>query len=73
MEMHTKEGPALDTLHFTFLPDSVHVIISGFGVILNGVQDTSVVSDRSATSMTITSQELLTPGGIFWRKVVLSK
>ncbi len=71
--VYTKEGSVLDTLRYNFLADSVHVIISGFGVIANGVQDTSVVSDRTATSMTITSAEFLTPGGIFWRKVVLSK
>jgi hypothetical protein len=71
--VYTKEGSVLDTLRFTFLPDSVHVIISGFGLIINGVQDTSVVSDRSATSMEITARFFATPGGIFWRKVVLSK
>jgi hypothetical protein len=28
----TKEGSVFDTLHYTFLADSVHVIISGFGL-----------------------------------------
>jgi hypothetical protein len=71
--VYTKEGSVYDTLHYTFLPDSVHLIISGFGLIVNGVQDTSVVSDHTATSMDITSTYFPTPGGIFWRKVVLSK
>jgi hypothetical protein len=71
--VYTKEGPVFDTLTYTVLADSVHIIISGFGAIFNGVQDTSVISDHSATSMTITSFEFLTPGGIFWRKVVLSR
>jgi hypothetical protein len=71
--VYTKEGPVLDTLTYKILADSVHIIISGFGAGFNGVQDTSVISGLTATSMTITSQEFLTPGGIFWRKVVLSR
>lgn len=67
--VYTKEGSVLDTLHYTFLADSVHIIISGFGI--GG--DTSVISDHTATSMVITSQAFPTPGGYFWRKVVLSK
>src|ERR1700722_884456 len=70
---YTKEGPVLDTLTYKVLADSVHIIISDFGSNFNGVQDTSVISDHTATSMTITSKEFLTPGGIFWRKVVLSR
>jgi hypothetical protein len=71
--VYTKEGSVLDTLRYTFLSDAVHVIISGFGSIVNGVQDTSVISDHTATSLKITSPLWATPGGIFWRKVVLSK
>ena len=71
--VYTKEGPVLDTLTYKILADSVHIIISGFGAIFNGVQDTSLISGLTATSMTITSKEFLTPGGIFWRKVVLSR
>ena len=67
--VYTKEGSVLDTLGYTFLADSVHIIISGFG--LSG--DASVISDHTATSMVITSKADLTPGGVFWRKVVLSK
>jgi hypothetical protein len=67
--VYTKEGSVLDTLRYTFLADSVHIIISGFGL----DPDTSVISDHTATSMVITSTVFATPGGIFWRKVVLSK
>jgi hypothetical protein len=67
--VYMKEGSVLDTLRYTFLADSVHIIISGFG--LGG--DTSVISDHTATSMVITSNASPTPGGFFWRKVVLSK
>lgn len=67
--VYTKEGSVLDTLHYTVLADSVHIIISGFG--MDG--DACVISDHTATSMVITSKAYLTPGGLFWRKVVLSK
>jgi hypothetical protein len=67
--VYTKEGSVLDTLQYTFLADSVHVIISGFG--LGG--DASLISDHTATSMVIASQAFPTPGGLFWRKVVLSR
>lgn len=74
---YSKEGPVLDTLMYTLVSDN-SIIISGFGVILNGVQDTSVITGLttivgSAQTITIASSLALTPGGEFWRKVTLSR
>lgn len=78
--VYTKEGLALDTLTYRMVLDS-SIIISDFGLILNGVQDTSTVSGLSAGTgsrpftqiIVIESPFNLTPGGEFWRKVTLSR
>jgi hypothetical protein len=78
--VYTKEGLALDTLTYKMVLDS-SIIISDFGLILNGVQDTSTVSGLSAGAISGLSAQIiviespfeLTPGGEFWRKVTLSR
>jgi hypothetical protein len=73
----TKEGFILDTLTYRFVTPS-RVIISDFGLILNGVQDTSTVTglsviNTSHQTITIESPDFPTPGGQFWRKVTLTR
>ena len=70
--VYTREGAVLDTFSYERLANPSQIIINGFGNI-GGPLDTSSVSDRTAISMTIASIFFATPGGIFWRKVVLSK
>jgi len=69
--IYTKEGAVLDTLTFSSLTDST-IVISSFGITLNGVPDASHFK-FSTNSMNIVSPEIATPGGIFGRRVTLSK
>ncbi|TWI94188.1 hypothetical protein JN11_04794 [Mucilaginibacter frigoritolerans] len=70
--IYTKEGSQLDTLSYHMSSDT-GIVISSFGVILNGVPQVSKIITYTSTSLVIASPESLTPGGIFWRKVTLSK
>jgi hypothetical protein len=78
--VYTKEGLAFDTLTYRMVSDT-KIIISSFGLILNGVQDASTVSGLTAGGGTGGSAQIiviespleLTPGGEFWRKVTLSR
>jgi hypothetical protein len=83
--VYTSEGGVLDTLTYTLVSAS-HIIISDFGAFLNGVPDTSTITGLGANSLTTnngtntTTQTIViespffpTPGGIFWRKVTLSR
>jgi len=67
----TKEGAVLDTLTYKQLTDST-IVISSFGIALNGTLGASHYK-FSAQSMHIVSPEIATPGGIFGRRVTLSK
>ncbi len=77
---YTKEGTVVDTLTYKMVSDT-SIIISDFGLILNGVQDTSIVAGLAANNglgfighvIVIMSPFFLTPGGEFWRKVTLSR
>jgi hypothetical protein len=76
--VYTKEGNVLDTLTYQVV-SVTKIIISDFGLILNGVADTSTVtgltgsidSGNTADTIVIESPFFLTPGGEFWRKVTL--
>jgi hypothetical protein len=78
--VYTKEGNVLDTLTYQLVSDS-RIIISDFGLIANGVQDTSTLtgltgsidSGNMADTIVIESPFDLTPGGEFWRKVTLGR
>jgi|HubBroStandDraft_5_1064220.scaffolds.fasta_scaffold48664_2 hypothetical protein len=83
--VYTKEGNLLDTLTYQMVSDST-VIISHFGIIINGIPDTCTITGLGANSLTgsndsgqtpetivIESPFFLTPGGEFWRKVTLSR
>jgi hypothetical protein len=69
--VYTNEGGVLDTLTYQLLTDST-IIISSFGATLNGVPATSNLS-FTATAMHISSPTIATPGGIFSRKISLSR
>jgi len=78
--VYTKEGAVLDTLTYRMISDT-SIIISNFGLILNGVPDTSTITGLTANNglgltgqiIDIESPFFLTPGGEFWRKVTLSR
>jgi len=78
--VYTKEGNLLDTLSYQLVSDT-SIIISDFGLILNGVPDTSIItgltagidSGNTAETIVIESPFFITPGGEFWRKVTLRR
>jgi hypothetical protein len=82
--VYTKEGEVLDTLTYRMV-SATRTIISDFGLIINGIPDTSTITGLGATSLTVnnegdTVQTIViesplfpTPGGVFWRKVTLSR
>ena len=70
--IYTKEGAVLDTLSYSNVSDTT-IIISPFGITLNGVPETSHIITFTAHSLVIQAPEIATPGGIFGRKVSLSR
>jgi len=78
--VYTKEGTVQDTLTYRMVSDS-SIIISDFGLIVNGVPDTSAITNLTASNglgimvqiIVIESPFFDTPGGEFWRKVTLSR
>jgi hypothetical protein len=70
--LYTREGAVLDTLNFSFVSNT-QIIIVGFGLIANGIPATSHITNFTAHSITIASPIALTPGGVFGRKVTLSR
>jgi hypothetical protein len=83
--VYTKEGNVLDTLTYQQFSAST-IFISDFGIIGNGIPDTSTITGLGTNSLTanngsdptpqtivIESPFAITPGGEFWRKVTLSR
>jgi hypothetical protein len=78
--VHTKEGNVPDTLVYQLLSND-RMVISQFGLAVNGVTDTCTVSGLTAANglglsvqfIYIESPRFLTPGGAFWRKVTLRR
>jgi hypothetical protein len=70
--LYIKEGSGYDTLGYKIVTDST-IIIADFGLILNGVQDTSKIVNFTADSVTIVTPIFDTPGGIFGRTVHLGR
>jgi hypothetical protein len=76
--VYTKENTKLDTLAYSLISDT-SIIISNFGLITNGVPDTSIITGLNENNGTgvnvqtifIESHLGITPGGEFWRKVTL--
>ncbi|MDR3694661.1 hypothetical protein [Mucilaginibacter sp.] len=69
--IYTKEGNVLDTLTYNALTDST-IVISSFGITLNGVLSPSHFK-VTAHSLYIASPEIATPGGVFGRRITLSR
>lgn len=69
--VYTKEGAKLDTLTYQLVTDST-IVISSFGITLNGVPATSHFSFTPNT-MSISTPVIATPGGLFGRKITLSR
>lgn len=70
--IYTKEGKQLDTLSYQLKGDT-SIIISTFGLTGNGVSAVSHIKNLSETTMVIASPVALTPGGVFGRKITLSR
>jgi hypothetical protein len=69
--IYTREAGVLDTLTYNALTDST-MVISSFGITLNGVLGASHYK-FAAHSLSIASPEIATPGGIFGRRIALSR
>ena len=70
--IYTKEGSVLDTLSYRLTSNNT-IIISSFGIIINGMPDTSHITNLTGHSLMITAPDIITPAGIFGRKVSLSR
>jgi hypothetical protein len=70
--VYIKEGTNYDTLGYKIVSDST-IIIADFGLILNGVQDTSKIVNLTPDNVTIGSPVFYTPGGAFGRTVHLGR
>jgi hypothetical protein len=70
--IYTKEGQQLDTLSYHLVADA-GIIITTFGVIANGVPQVSRIKIHTSTSLVIASPLFLSPGGIYGRKITLSR
>lgn len=71
-KLYTYEGGTFDTLHYALTSDTA-LIIDGFGIILNGSTETSFIAHLTAHTVTITAPKVITPGGVFGRKVNLDR
>ncbi len=69
--IYTKETLVLDTLSYTLKSDTA-IVVQSFGGIFNGVPSVSHLT-VNAHSAIIASPMFLTPGGVFWRKITLSR
>ena len=70
--LYSKEGSVLDTLNYSLVSNTA-IIVSSFGIIANGVTETSQITNQTSHNLTIASPVTLTPGGVFGRTVTLSR
>ena len=70
--VYTKEGSILDTLSYN-LVSNTEIVIGAFGLIANGVPAISHITNFTSYTINIASPVDLTPGGIFGRKIRLSR
>jgi hypothetical protein len=71
--IYTKEGAVLDTLSYTLLSDTT-IIIKPFGLAVNSVPPISGhITNLTLNSVNIASPEFATPGGLFGRRLSLSR
>lgn len=71
-KLYTKEAALSDTLAYQFTSDST-IIISAFGIVLNGVPEVCNIENLTAHTVTINAAAAITPGGVFGRKTVLHR
>ena len=70
--LYTKEGTVLDTLSYHLLSDTA-MIIQSFGIVGNGIPETSHITIFTAHQLVIKAPTVFTPGGIFGRTTALSR
>ena len=70
--IYIKEGPLLDTLSYSLISDST-ILIASFGIIVNGIPEISRITNLTGHSVTINAPLIVTPGGVFGRKVNLTR
>jgi hypothetical protein len=70
--IYTKEGTVLDTLSYHINSDST-IVIQSFGATVNGVAPISHIANIGLYGVSIASPKLLSPGGVYWHKIVLSR
>ncbi len=70
--IYIKEGIRLDTLSYNLTSDTT-ILIVPFGIILNGTPEMSHITNLTAHNSTISARIVLTPAGIFGRKVNLNR
>ena len=71
-KLYTKEAAVSDTLAFKFTSDST-IIISAFGIALNGVPEICNIENLTTHTLTLHAAAVITPGGVFGRKAVLRR
>jgi len=69
--IYTREGSVLDTLSYSLTSDTT-IIISSFGITLNGILQPCEINDLTEHSLTI-APDINTPGGVFGRKLSLHR
>jgi hypothetical protein len=70
--IYTKEGAVLDTLSYKLLSDT-SIVIGAFGITLNGVAETSRITNLTVHSLVIKAPIVATYGGTFGRKISLNR
>ncbi len=70
--IYVREGSILDTLSYSLTSDTT-ILIASFGIILNGVPEISRITNLTEHGVTINAPLVATPGGVFWRKVDLTR
>lgn len=68
--LEVNEDGVQSDLKYALYPRS-KIVISSFGLTLNGFPDTCIITDLTLHTMVITSHFYPTPGGLFGRKVIL--
>jgi hypothetical protein len=70
--IYTKEGSVLDTLSYTLVSDTT-IIIQPFGLGVSSVPPIDHIVNFTSNSVIIASPEFATPGGLFGRRIRLSR
>ncbi|MGI4749538.1 MAG: hypothetical protein ACRYFB_02795 [Janthinobacterium lividum] len=71
-KLYIKEGLKLDTSTYQLTSDTT-ILIPAFGITLNGVTEASHITNLTTHYAAVTAPTVATPGGLFGRKVDLSR